>query len=98
MTIRLDMDATTHPDIGTEAIGAAGMPGMGGAEDSTSDFAGHLRNAGHLLDTAQLVVDQHGEIEFVHDRLKPEPSKDPALAAMWAIWIAAVVVRLAGWL
>ena len=25
---------TTHPDIGTEAIGAAGVPGMGGAEET----------------------------------------------------------------
>jgi len=28
------MDTTTHPDIGTEAIGAAGVPGMGGAEET----------------------------------------------------------------
>src|SRR5262249_47971319 len=39
MTMRLDMDTATHPDIGTEAIGAADMP-VGGAEHTSGRFAG----------------------------------------------------------
>ena len=38
MTMRLDMDTATRPDIGTEAIGVSGVL-VGDAEDTSIGFA-----------------------------------------------------------
>jgi hypothetical protein len=43
MTMRLDMDTSTHPDIGTEAIGAAGVR-VGGADRQSWRKVRHWHN------------------------------------------------------
>ena len=41
--MRLDMDTSTHPDIGTEAIGAAGVR-VGGADRQSWPKVRHWHN------------------------------------------------------